>query len=418
MTMSSVRKSIGAGVCALLAIQVFMSGCGNEQHGMVAVEDQGEAVSTPPTEGVVRIPVTREQVTRFGIMIAPAAKGTLERSLRVYGEVTLDPDRVARVVLPASGIVREVVKTIGDRVAAGETLAWIESAELASAKAAYRAAAKIHARETRLRGSEINSVQDLLMAETALVQAQARLHALLGSAARFDAQTAYTEAVQEPQIDASHAATETLRPAQGSDARFAGYALTAPFAGTVVERNIARGESVDTRATVFTIADLSRVWIALALGQASVADVRIGQAMTIQLPAGATYETSVQYVSPLVDPETRTVTVRATVNNDEGHFRPGAFIEGVIQIPSERETVLVPKDAVQRVYDHTCVFIWNAGAFELREVQTGSTDGKQVEILQGLQAGERVAAVNAFHLKAELIKSAAGDMGAHHGHAH
>lgn len=397
---------MAAGFGALLAISTITGGCGSTPVG-----NQSETVATNNTNGAVRIPVTREQVTRFGIMIAPATTGPVVRSLRVPGEITFDPGRVARVVPTAPGIVRQVVKTLGDSVQKGDILAWIESAELAAARAAYRAAEKIHAREIDLRVSAVNSEQDLLMAETARVQARATLHALLDTAARFEVLMA-EDATRADSGDPSG------KKLLGEGERFAWYALTAPFAGTVTERQITQGEPVDRAARVFTIADLSSVWAELALGQDRVADVREGHAMTIHLPDGARHETTVQYVSPVVDPETRTVTVRATVKNDGGQFRPGAFIEGVIQIPSDREAVLVPKDAVQLVYDHTCVFVWNDGAFELREVQTGATDGRQVEILQGLQAGERVAAVNAFHLKAELIKSAAGDVGDHHGHAH
>lgn len=417
--MRKLNGTIGAGACALLVLLTISSGCGRHPDNSGTVDSQPPAAETSHTDGAVRVHVTREQVTRFGIMIAPATTGSVVRTLRVPGEVKLDPDRVARVVPTAPGIVRQVVKTLGDSVQKGDILAWIESAELASAKAAYRAAAKTHAREARLRESAINSVQDLLMAETALVQAQATLHALLGTAARFDELTAYTKAVPGPHTNEfNESAAEPHLQKLGSDERCAWYSLTAPFTGSVVERNLALGESVDTSTRAFTIADLSSVWAELAQNQDSIGDVRAGHAMTILLPDGATRETTVQHVSPVVDRQTRTVTVRAALTNEGGWFRPGAFIVGVIQIPSDRETTLVPKDAVQLVYDHTCVFVWGDGAFELREVQTGTTDGRQVEILRGLQAGERVAAVNAFHLKAELIKSAAGDMGAHHGHSH
>jgi membrane fusion protein, heavy metal efflux system len=413
------KRTIAAGLCALVVMQVVSSGCGRDPNGSTAGGGQAEVVVTHGTDGVVRIPVTREQVARFGIMIAPATAGTLIRSLRVLGEITLDSDRVVLVVPPAPGIVRKVERTIGDRVGEGEILAWIESTELASAKAAYRAAVTIHARETALRASAINSVQDLLEAETSLVQAQAILQALLGGAVSVDALRAYAEAVDAPEMDALHAAVETRPQERGvAEKRLGWYALRAPFSGTVVERQIAPGAAVDTAACVFTIADLSRVWAEVALGQDNIADVHVGQVMRIGLRARAPLETTVQYVSPLVDAQTRTVTVRGTLDNQGGGFRPGSFIEGEIQIPADREAVLVPRDAIQLVYDHTCVFVWNAGAFELREVQTGMTDGRQVEVLRGLQAGERVAAVNAFHLKAELIKSAAGDMGAGHGHAH
>ena len=86
--------------------------------------------------------------------------------------------------------------------------------------------------------------------------------------------------------------------------------------------------------------------------------------------------------------------------------------------PSQKEAVVVPRASVQLVDDYPCVFVWGQSAFELREVETGTTDGRQIEILKGLRSGESVASVNAFHLKAEYIKSAAGDLGAHHGHSH
>ncbi|MBM4164687.1 MAG: efflux RND transporter periplasmic adaptor subunit [Lentisphaerae bacterium] len=519
MNMCTFSRTIGAGLCALLAIT---SGCGKNEIGSTAGGVQPETVTANNTNGAARIPVTKEQVTRFGIMIAPAITGTVVRSLQAPGEIKTDADRVARVVPLAPGIVRQVTKTIGDRVQAGEILAWIESAELAAAKldyyakvfearrcelrvpqakaifentsrliallkdgagdealgkldglemgayrgqlltayAAYRAAGKIHARETGLRASAVNSEQDLLLAETALMQARATFHAMLNTA-RFEVLMAYTEALKEHQTDDFDAtAAETrlrqsgaddevvaglralvpevgylpaclsedstgaeggahsVKKALGANERFAWYALQAPLEGTVVERRIALGESLETTAEVFTVADLARVWVDLALNQDSMSDVRVGYPMTIRLSDGTTRETTVQHVSPVVDPQTRTVTVRAVLSNDGGLLRPGTFIEAAIQIPSDRQAVLVPTDAVQLVYDHACIFVWGDGAFELREVQTGTTDGIQVEILRGLQAGERVAAVNAFHLKAELIKSAAGDMGAGHGHSH
>jgi hypothetical protein len=73
---------------------------------------------------------------------------------------------------------------------------------------------------------------------------------------------------------------------------------------------------------------------------------------------------------------------------------------------------------VQLVHYHPCVFVWKKGAFELREIVTGATDNDRIQVVRGLEPGAKVAAVNAFHLKAEYIKSASGDLGAHHGHSH
>ena len=139
---------------------------------------------------------------------------------------------------------------------------------------------------------------------------------------------------------------------------------------------------------------------------------------TVHLPDGTTAEATIEFVSPLVDRDTRTALARATLPNPGDRFRPGTFVEADIHVPTAEAAVVVPKASIQLVGDYPCVFVWGNAAFEVREVTVGNDDGQDIEIIKGLQAGEAVASVNAFHLKAEYIKSAAGDLGAHHGHSH
>jgi multidrug efflux pump subunit AcrA (membrane-fusion protein) len=332
--------------------------------------------------------------------------------------------------------------------------------QLLTAYAAYRAAKTIHAREAGLRDKKISSAQDLLTAETDLQQARAAFHALMDTA-RFETLIAYTEAIQERQTaafnavaaekqlrlkgvgDEAIAALRALVPKPaglapcpcddpqcnvgtlpsvsdvlGRDPRFAWYALRAPFDGTVVERHITPGEAVDTSAPVFTIADLSDVWVDLAVSQNRIGDVQAGFPVTIQHPDGANTAAEIRFVSPLVSPETRTALARVALDNTGARFRPGTFVDAAIQLSSGREAVVIPKSAIQLVNDHPCVFVWGNGAFERRDVETGATDGTRIEVLKGLQPGEKIAAVNAFHLKAEHAKTATGDLGACHGHSH
>jgi multidrug efflux pump subunit AcrA (membrane-fusion protein) len=471
-----------------------------------------------------RVPVTREQVSRFGIKTAVAARGRVAPGVRVPGEIRVNEDRVAHVVPRASGVARTVHKALGDRVKAGEILAWIESGELAEAKldfyakaaevacceiempraraihenvaklvgmlkqeqepaendiralddlemgayrgqlltahAHYRAARTVYERERQLREKAISSAQDLLSARTELDRARSRFRAALDTA-RYETLIAYTEAVNERQVAAFHAvaaekklrlkgaddalvaALRALVPqgvgappcpcddpnckqdhipsvgeVLGGDDRFAWYALRSPFDGTVIEKHIVRGESLDDASEVFTIADLSTVWVDLTLSQAALASVREGQPMTLRLPDGVSADSRIDFVSPTIDRETRTALARATLDNSGGGFRPGTFIEAVIRLPSDGAGVVVPKASVQLVNDRPCVFVWRDGAFELREITTGRADDDRIEVVRGLAAGEKVAAVNAFHLKTEYVKSAAGDLGAHHGHAH
>ena len=468
--------------------------------------------------------MTQEQVAQLGIKISRAVRGAVHREIRVPGEIKVNSDRVAHVVPRAAGIVREVTKVLGDRVQVGETLAWIESEELAECKldfyakeaeagccevelpraqsifenvakliallkkenetteeeihkldglemgtyrgqlltahARYRAAVTVYDRESQLRIKEINSGQDLLTAQTNLKQARAEFHAMLDTS-RYETLIAYTEAAQNRQVaafnavaaekrlrlkgadDAVVAALRALVPevaslepcvcdnpncaegklpsvsdALGKDGRFAWYALRAPSEGTLIEKHIVKGESIDAASDLFTIADLSSVWVDLAISQDAISSVQEGYTVTIRLPDGHESETQVEFVSPIVAQDTRTVLARATLDNSKGTFRPGTFVEAGIRVPTNAEAVVIPKTSVQLVNDHTCVFVWGDADFELREVTTGATDGRLIEILKGLRSGETVASENAFHLKAEYVKSRAGDLDAHQGHSH
>jgi cobalt-zinc-cadmium efflux system membrane fusion protein len=177
------------------------------------------------------------------------------------------------------------------------------------------------------------------------------------------------------------------------------------------------GESIDETVEVFTIADLSSVWVDLAISQSDISSVKKGHTVTVRLPDGSTSETKIEFISPIVAANTRTALARASLRNPNGQFKPGTFVDTGILVPSEKEAVVIPKASVQLVNDHTCVFVWGNSDFELREVKTGITDGRQIEILQGLKPGEAVVSENAFHLKAEFAKSAAGGVSGH-GHAH
>jgi cobalt-zinc-cadmium efflux system membrane fusion protein len=207
--------------------------------------------------------------------------------------------------------------------------------------------------------------------------------------------------------------SETL----GKDDRFAWYALRAPFDGTLIEKHIVVGEQIDESSELFTIADLSSVWVNLAVSQETISLVKVGYPVTVHLPDGVKADAKAEYVAAVVDPDSRTALARTTLTNKDGIFRPGTFVDVSVHIPTSETTVTVPKASVQFVHDHPCVFVWTKSAFEMREVTTGYADEKNIEIHKGLNEGELVASVNAFHLKAEVSKTGSGPS-CSHGHAH
>ena len=147
--------------------------------------------------------------------------------------------------------------------------------------------------------------------------------------------------------------TETL----SGDDRFAWYALRSPFEGTIIAKHIALGESLDDTAEVFTIADLSTVWVDLAISQEAIPTVSQGQPVTVRMPDGASVESTIHFVSPTVDPDTRTALARVTLDNGGGKFRPGTFVEAAVLIPTEKESIVIPKASIQLVHDHPSVFV-------------------------------------------------------------
>jgi len=360
------------------------------------------------TEGASRVPVTREQVERFGIKIAVAETGTVANVIRAPGEIAFNEDRVVHMVPRVAGIARKVLKRLGDPVEAGEPLAVIESRELADAKSEYLAAKargalaeKVFAREKTLHEKQVSPEEDYIKAEVALAEARIGLRSTRQKLLALGLPAKGIEALDSE-----------------DDAALTRFELLAPSTGGVTEKHISQGESLQADAEIFTVADLSTVWVNLAISQEAIGSVRKGQSVTIRLPDVSTTTAKIEFVSPTVDAETRTALARVTLDNDTGAFRPGTFVGATIQVPSEREAVVIPKASVQLVHDHPCVFVWKTGAFELREVKTGSADGARIEVVRGLAAGEKVAAVNAFHVKAQYIKSAAGDVGGCQGHSH
>jgi cobalt-zinc-cadmium efflux system membrane fusion protein len=354
-----------------------------------------------------RVSVTQEQVARLGIKITRATRGIVRREIRAPGEIKVNADRMAHIVPRIPGVVVEVRKKLGDTAKAGEVMAVIRSRALADAKAGYLAAIErydlaktIFEREEKLWKEKISSEQDYLDAKKEFSDGKIQLRSI------------------RQKLHALGFSKYTLEklPLEKED-QLTNFEITAPFDGTVIDKHITLGEVVGDDAEVFVVADLSSVWVDLVISQDTISSVQEEHTVRVRLPDGSESETTIEFISPLIAPDTRSALARATLPNPNGRFRPGTFVDAGILVPSKEETVVVPKASVQLVNDHPCVFVWGKADFELRAVETGMTDGLQIEILQGLRPGEAVASENAFHLKAEFVKSAGGDSGGH-GHAH
>lgn len=346
-------------------------------------------------EGVVWL--SPEARKTFGVEIAEAGPGKLERTITLPGEIRLNADKVAHIVPRVSGMVREVRKNLGDAVAPGEVIAVLDSRELADAKAADLAAASRHdlakanvERIEKLFEKKIAPEEELLKARQTLAEtdidhrtAEAKLHAL---------------GLTQEQVEQLH---------EEKDTDYSRYEIKAPFPGAVIEKHITLGEVVSPDTSCFVLADLTNVWVDVTVYPQDLPQVVIGKPAIVTAAGVEPRRGEIAYVSPKIDEETRTGTARIVLPNPDQQWRPGMFVRADLVVSAEEAGIVVPSAAIQTIENQTVVFVEEHDEFKKRPVLVGRTTGNQSEILKGLDSGERYAASGTFILKAELGKAAA-----------
>ena len=376
---------------------------GAEEPGSAASAG-GEHSDNAAGESMLRMDDSR--MKEYGIELDVAGPGEIESSAGFPGEVVFDGDRTVQVVSPVGGIVREVRKTLGANVRAGEALAVIESRELAEAMAEYLAcmqrqalAETVFNRERVLREKNVSSEQELLDSHAAMTEAliqfraaKQKLHAL-GLTGR-----------------------DIEEAAKREDADMARYSLASPRTGTIVERFITAGDVISENTPVFRVSDLGTVWVDFNVSQHDIAHLKEGMTATVTATgAGEGAAGRIIHVGRMLDPEKRTALARAVLPNPDGRWRPGLFVTGLVELSRMTVPVRTPVESVQTVEGNPVVFVRTGDAFEPRRVITGKKDRNYVEIESGLNAGERYASRGAFRLKASIATSA---LGGHAGHGH
>ena len=199
------------------------------------------------------------------------------------------------------------------------------------------------------------------------------------------------------------------------DAEFTRYRITAPFSGEVIDRHLTIGETISAGTPVFTVADLSTVWIDLSVYQKDLANVKSGQHVRVR-PAhnGVGAEGTIGFVRPLLGEDTRTALARITAPNPDRRWKPGMFVSAVVVTEAVQAELRVPLTALIRMDDgDQVVFVETDEGFEPRAVALGRRTRDHAEVVSGLEPGERYVAKGGFSFKAELGKETFGD-----GHGH
>lgn len=370
----------------------------------------------PP--GAVEVPETAQK--NAGIELATATTARLSGALEVTGVIAADESRVAHLRPLAKGVVERIDVNLGSRVAAGQSLLSYDNVELGQLVGDYLAELSSlrqaqtdrevkrtgQARAESLIRIEAIAQQELDVrraefrnAEAAVASVEARVSRVEEQLHRFglsdqDLARLRPDDDRAPHRAASHS---TLR---------------APFAGVITRFDVAVGEVVESDKELFTVADLSTVWVLADVYEKDIARVRPDGVVTVRVDAypDRTFTGRVTYVSDIIDEGTRTAKVRCVVDNRDGALKLQMFAKVTLDTTEQRDAVTVPADAVQQIDAQTIVFVWLAPTrFERRDVQVGRRADDRVEILAGLTGGDRVVSTGSFYLKTALLRERIGD---------
>lgn len=371
-----------------------------------------------------------EAMNRQGIELDAVWQTRIEETVAATGEITYDPTRVAALTTPVPGKVWRVEKQIGQPVHKDDVLALVDAADVGKAKAEFlQAVAQLDLRSKMLEVMRPAFLQGVIPearfreAESAVHEAQIRLagaqQALvnLGLPVRgeeFKSLDPHTIGRRIQFLGLPESIVKTLDP-ETTTANL--IPVKAPLDGLVVARKAVAGEMVDLSKTLFTVADPRHMWLTLHVRLEDTNYLAPGQTVRFRPDGGReTVAGKVEWISTAADDKTRTVEVRASLDNTAGRLRANTFGAGTIVLREEAQAIVVANEAVH--WDGNChvVFVYDKNSppfgapkvFHARSVRVGAKDDTNTEIIAGLVPKEMVAVKNSGVLRAQLLRSNLG----------
>ncbi|MCC7156569.1 MAG: efflux RND transporter periplasmic adaptor subunit [Bryobacterales bacterium] len=384
--MISLKPRFAAGrklsAALVAALSLLAGGCSREEAKVNAAAPN----SVPSRPGQVVLPAGSPKLAH--IKVAPVQMIDVPMDIvEAPGNIEVNPNRVSHIVSPVPGRVVDVYVGIGDSVQEGQAVVKIESPDADAAISAYLQAdsavgqMKANAlkaqadldRSRDLLDHQAVAKKDVLNAENVLVQATALVE---------QARASRTQALRRLEILG-------LKPGEFGQR----ITIHSPVSGKVLEMNVVQGEyRNDTNAALMTIADLNTVWVASDVPETQIRQIQVGEPLELQLAAypGEIFKTRVMRISDTVDPTTRTIKVRAELDNRSGRLRPQMFGR-IRHSESIRRLPAVPASAVLQAQNRAYVYCETApGVFEETTVVPGNSVGDQLSILRGLSDSSRV----------------------------
>jgi cobalt-zinc-cadmium efflux system membrane fusion protein len=338
--------------------------------------------------------LTSEELARTAIEVAPVARGQLRVPREFTATVQPNQNELAEVTTLIRGRVVKVYVDAGQDVKKDALLAMLHSTDLGVAEGAYlKAVAKLHEAElayeraTDLYEQKVVSLAELQRREAAMKTARAEAREMQNRLELFGVPQQEVERLDRQQ---------TIK---------ADVLLRAPFEGRIIMRNITRGEVVETQQKLFTVADLSDLWVVGNVPEKDVQFIRKDQKVDVIVSAypHAIVPGTITYVGDVLDPATRTMRLRVTVLNPDRLLKPEMFAIVRVYAALSPDVLILPLAAVQNGPTGKMVFVQRStNDFEVRMVKLGEEQGEVVTILDGVTVGEQVVTKGSFVLKSEM----------------
>lgn len=401
----------------------------------------GEETAATASEAIT---VDPEGQRAIGLRVQTVAVGTVDRTFNTTGQVQPSENQANDINPPVNGVVRQVYVKQGDWIRSGQTLATIHSPDVAEALSTHlqeraRLQAEIatnrtqaqrdiavqqnqveltranYLREQTLLSEGITARKDYIEAKNAYETAQVELAATKRQSAQqialLQRQLALTAAAVKSQLRAMGL------PAASVDKAIANFRVTSqipivsPVSGYLTFRDITPGETVDTTKRIFSIVNLSQVWVILNVFQEQIPQIRLGQTVRMTTPANQAVSGEISSIGAVVDPNQRTLPVRVVSSNPGGLLKPGMFVKAdIITGQSGGSRIVVPIAALIEEGGRTLVYVKQGNRFLPTSVQVGQRTSEEAEILDGLYAGDQVVIQGARQLQAQarIAGNAAG----------
>jgi cobalt-zinc-cadmium efflux system membrane fusion protein len=399
---------------ALLAAGL-LAACGRkpesagEGHKPEAAEAKGEAEGEHHEEMPETVKLGTAALAEAGVQTWTVHPVDLEHLLVLNATVEHNENRLLQVAANVQGRVSAIPVDLGAKVKPGDPLLVLESVALGRAReeylremAALRVASRAYERAKALVAGkaisegEFQSREGEFLTKKAAAQAAERSLHLYGE--------------DDDEIERLRKAAESGASLPTGDAPR--LTLRAPFAGRVLDRKVTPGALVEALQPLMTVADLSTVWVFLQAYEKDLALLSKGLGVTIRSEAYPqdSFEGRVDFLGSVVDETTRTVKLRATVDNRDERLRPGMFVKATVDVPrpeaEEKAILAVPQSALQTLEGRSTLFVQlQPGVFGRRFVETGHSFEGFTEVLAGVKPGDVVVTEGSFVLKSEFAKA-------------